>query len=87
MILELKPEQQKILEQAIQGGMTQEEVLDQAFAIIQAQHEMDGWFAENHDEIVAHIEQGYAEAQRGELLDPDEVRRMLQERRETRETA
>lgn len=87
MILELNPEQQKILELEIQSGRTQDEILDQVFAIIQAQHSMDDWFTENHEEIAAHIEEGYAQAQRGELLDPDEVRKMLQERRQNRKTA
>jgi predicted transcriptional regulator len=87
MIVELKPEHQKILEQEILSGRTQEEVLDQAFAIIQAQHDMDDWLIENREEIAAQIEEGYAQAERGELLDPDQVRQMLQERRQNRKTA
>jgi hypothetical protein len=58
MILELKPEQQEILEMAVQSGMSQEEVLDQAFAIIREQHEIDDWMLANRKEIAAQIEQG-----------------------------
>jgi predicted transcriptional regulator len=87
MILELKPEQQEILEMAVQSGMSQEEVLDQAFAIIREQHEIDDWMLANRKEIAAQIEQGYAEAMRGELMTPEEVRRILQQRRQDRQTA
>jgi predicted transcriptional regulator len=87
MILELKPEQQEILEMAVQSGMSQEEVLDQAFAIIREQHEIDDWMLANRKEIAAQIEQGYAEAMRGELMTPEEVRRLLQQRRQDRQTA
>jgi predicted transcriptional regulator len=87
MILELKPEQEQILELATRSGMSREEVLDQAFAIIREQHELDDWMLANRDEIVAHIEQGYAEARRGELMTPEEVKRVLQQRRQERKTA
>ena len=36
MILELKPAQQRVLDRAAQSGMSPEEVLDQAFAVIRA---------------------------------------------------
>ena len=36
--------------------------------------EEDDWMAENRDEISALIEQGWHEAQRGELIDGDTVR-------------
>jgi len=87
MILELKPEQQRILELATQSGMTQEEVVERAFEIIRDQHGLDELFATNREEIAAHIEQGYAEALRGELLEPDEVKRILLKRRQERKTA
>ena len=38
MILELKPEQQKVLDRAAQSGMSPEDVLDQAFAVIHEQY-------------------------------------------------
>jgi hypothetical protein len=43
MILELKPEQQKVLDRAAQSGMTPEDVLDQAFAVIGEQYRNDDW--------------------------------------------
>ena len=87
MILELNPEQEQILELATRSGMSQEEVLDQAFTIIRQQHEMDEWMLANGDEITAQIELGYAEALRGELMTPEEVKRVLHQRRQERKTA
>jgi predicted transcriptional regulator len=87
MILELKPEQQEILEMATRSGMSQEEVLDQAFAIIREQHEMDEWMLANREEIAAHIEEGFAQAERGELIPDYEVKRILEERRRHRDIA
>jgi len=78
MILELKPEQQQILEMATRSGMTQEEVLDQAFAIIREQHELDDWLLANREEVSAHIEEGYAQAEGGELFSEEQVRRELE---------
>ena len=37
MIVELKPEQQKVLDRAVQSGMSPDEGLDQAFAVIHQQ--------------------------------------------------
>jgi predicted transcriptional regulator len=40
--------------------------------------------AEHRSEIAAKIEQGYAAAQRGDLIDSDEVRSKLQQRKRAR---
>ena len=42
-------------------------------------HEQDIWLAQNRSEIARKIEEGYAAAERGDLLDPDEVRSKLNE--------
>jgi predicted transcriptional regulator len=87
MILELKPEQIEILELAKRSGMSQEEVVDRAFAVIREQLEMDEWMLANRDQITAQIEEGYAQAQRGELIDGEEVVRILREDRAQRQKA
>jgi predicted transcriptional regulator len=87
MIIELKPEQEQILELATRSGMSREQVLDQAFAVIREQHEMDEWMLANREEIAAHIEEGFAQAERGELIPDYEVKRILQERRRQRDIA
>ena len=37
-------------------------------------HEQEAWLAANRSEINSKIEEGYPAAQRGELIDGDEVR-------------
>jgi predicted transcriptional regulator len=85
MILELKPEQQKVLERAARSGMSAEEVLDQAFAVIHEQFRNEDWMLANREAIAAQIAEGFAQAEKGELLDPDQVSRLLQDRRAARQ--
>jgi predicted transcriptional regulator len=40
-------------------------------------HEQEAWLAEHRIEIESKIDEGYAAAQRGELLESDEVRSKL----------
>lgn len=87
MDLKLKPEQERLLERLAGSGLDSEEVLDQAFAIIQQQHENLGWMLEEREAIAAHIAEGFAQAQRGELINPEEAIRMLEDRRTKRHIA
>jgi predicted transcriptional regulator len=87
VILELKPEQQKILDRAARSGMSPEEVLDQAFAVIHQQYENEDWMLADKEAIAAKIETGFAQAERGELIDADQAIQILQQRRAQRRTA
>lgn len=87
MMIELKPEQQRILERAVQSGMSPQEVLDQAFAVIEGQFLDQEWLLAERDAIQAQIERGFAQAERGELTDGDEAVRILRERRAKRNVA
>jgi len=87
MILELKPEQQRVLDRAAKSGMSPEDVLDQAFAVIRDQFGNDDWLAADKDGVAAGIEEGFAQAERGELVDGDQAAQMLQERRAKRRIA
>jgi hypothetical protein len=87
MILEIKPEQKKILDRAAKSGMSPDEVLDQAFAIIQEQHRNGDWMRADKDAIAAQIEEGYGQAIRGELLNADDAIRVLHNRRAKRQIA
>ena len=87
MILELKPEHQEVLARAAKSGMSPEEVLDQAFAVIDEQYRNDVWLMADKSEITAQIEEGFAQARRGELVDAEEAVQILQERRAKRQTA
>jgi predicted transcriptional regulator len=87
MILELKPEQQKVLDRAARSGMSPEEVLDQAFAVIHEQYRNEEWMQAEREVIAAHIAQGFAQAERGELTDGEEALRALRDRRSAKRIA
>ena len=87
MILELKPEQKRILDRAAQSGMSPDEVLDQAFAVIQEQYRNEDWMLGSKEAIAAHIAEGFAQAERGELVDAEQAIRLLEERRAKRRIA
>jgi len=87
MILEIKPAQQALLDRAALSGMSPEDVLDQAFAVIQEQYRNDDWMLADREAIAAQIAEGFAQAERGELVDADEALRILQYRRSKRRIA
>ena len=84
-MLELKPDQQQLLDRAALSGMSAEEVLEQAFAVVREQYREANWL--RSDAVTAQIEEGFAQAQRGELLDSGEAQRILAERRQHRQIA
>jgi predicted transcriptional regulator len=86
MVFDLKPEQQRVIDLAVGSGAYQNpgEVLDQAFEIIREQLDLEDWMLERREAISAHIETGFAQAERGELIDGDAALQMLRERRAER---
>ena len=84
MIVELKPEQEKVLERAARSGMSPEELLDQAFAVIHEQQTNGEWMLKQNEAVAAHIAEGFAQAERGDLVDADEAARILRDRRAKR---
>jgi predicted transcriptional regulator len=87
MILEIKPEQQQILNRAAQSGMSPEEVIDQAFAVIHEQFQKADWMLADKDAIAAHVEEGFAQSERGELADADQAIQILRDGRSKRRIA
>jgi predicted transcriptional regulator len=87
MVLELKPAQQAILDRAARSGMSPEEVLDQAFAIIHEQYRNEDWLLADKEKIAAQIEEGFQQAVQGELVDTEQAIRILQDRRSNRRIA
>jgi len=87
MILELKPEQKKVLDRAARSGMSPEEVLDQAFAVIHEQYRNDDWLMANKKSFAAQIDEGFAQAERGELIEGEQTIQILHERRASRRIA
>src|SRR5437016_5648665 len=86
MTIDLKPEQQRVIDLALQSGAYQNpsEVLDQAFEIIREQLHLEDWMAEQREALAVHIAKGFAQAERGELMDGDAAIAMLRQRRAER---
>jgi predicted transcriptional regulator len=61
--------------------MSPEDLLDQAFAVIQEQHQNQDWLLAEKPRIAAQIEEGFAQSERGELVDGDQAAKILEERR------
>jgi Arc/MetJ-type ribon-helix-helix transcriptional regulator len=83
MTVELKPEHQRMVDLAIQSGVYHDssELLDQAFEIIREQLEREDWLAEQREAVAAKIATGFAQAERGELMDGEEAIEMMRQRR------
>lgn len=87
MMVELKPEQQQLLDRAARSGMSAEEVLDQAFAVIREQYRDDDWMHEEHEAISAQIAEGYVQSEQGALMNPESAMGILRKRRAKRQIA
>ena len=83
MAIELKPEHQQVIDSAIRSGAYHDpdEVLDQAFEIIRVQLSSENWLKEQREAVAAKIALGFAQAERGELMDGDVAVEMLRQRR------
>lgn len=86
MTIDLKPEQQRVIELALRSGAYQSagEVLDQAFEIIREQLDLEDWMLGQREEVAAHVAAGFGQAERGELIDGDAVVEILRKRRAER---
>jgi antitoxin ParD1/3/4 len=80
MKIQLRPELEQLIRQDVQRGpyQTVDEFVEHAVSLL---HEQEAWLAKHGNEIRDKIEQGYAAAQRGELVDSDQVRSRLDERK------
>jgi putative addiction module CopG family antidote len=80
MNIRLRPELENLIEADVQRGPYQsvDEFVERAVSLL---HEQEMWLAEHRTEVGAKIEEGYAAAQRGALLDSDSVRRLMDERK------
>ncbi len=76
MTITLRPEHERLIAEALRSGayLSADEVIGRAFELLQ---EQEALLAEKR----AKIEEGYAAAQRGELIDADQVRARLQEKK------
>jgi Arc/MetJ-type ribon-helix-helix transcriptional regulator len=87
MTIDLKPEQQRVIDLAIRSGAYRDpdEVLEQAFEIIREQLDLDDWMLGQKEQVAAHIAAGFAQAEGGELVDGDAVVGILRKRRAERQ--
>ena len=78
--------QQRVIDLAVESGAYQNpsEVLDQAFEIIREQLDLEGWMFDQRETIAAHVEQGFLQAERGELTDGNVALEILRQRRSER---
>lgn len=76
MNIRLRPELADLVKQDVERG-AYSSVNDFVEHAVSMLHEQEAWMAANRSDIGAKIAEGYAAAQRGELLDPDEVRSRL----------
>jgi putative addiction module CopG family antidote len=83
MEIRLRPELEELIKQDVQRGPyeTVDEFVEQAVSML---HEQEAWLAANRGEIQTRIAEGYASAQRGELMSPDEARSRLAELKRAR---
>jgi Arc/MetJ-type ribon-helix-helix transcriptional regulator len=74
-----RPELEKLVEEDVQRGpyQTADEFVERAVVLL---HEQESWLAENRAEIRAKIGEGCAAAERGELIDSEEVHRSMDEK-------
>jgi len=86
MTIDLNPEQQRLIDRAVQSGAFRNpgEVLTQALEILREQLDLDDWIPEQREAIAAHIATGFDQAERGELTDGDTAVEMLRQRRAAR---
>lgn len=78
----LRPELEQWIREDVQRGAyrTLDEYVEHAVSLL---HEQEQWLAENRAEISRKIDEGLASAGRGELSDPEEVRRSMTARKRT----
>jgi putative addiction module CopG family antidote len=83
MEIRLRPELEAVIRQDVQSGayQTVDEYIEHAISML---HEQEAWLAAHRAEIESKIAEGYAAAQRGELLEPKEVRSRLAELKRSR---
>jgi len=76
MPITLQPEHERLIAEALRSGPYQnpDEVIQQALELLRA---WDAWLAESR----ARIDEGYAAAQRGELIDAGQVRVQMEEKK------
>ena len=82
MQVNVPPDLEDLIQKRLSGGgySSVEDVLRRA---LEAQDAEESWTDEERAALSSHIEQGYLQAERGELIDGEQVRREIQAMKET----
>ena len=80
MTIRLKAEIEALIESDVQRGSyrSSDDFVEDA---VRQLHDQEEWMAQNRAQISVDIEDGYASAQRGELLTPEEVLDRLEQQK------
>jgi antitoxin ParD1/3/4 len=80
MTINLRPELEDLIQQDVDRGpyRSVDEFVERAVRML---HEQEEWLSANRTDISARIDEGYAAAQRGELIGSDQVRAQLEEKK------
>jgi putative addiction module CopG family antidote len=81
MTIHLKPELEALIQQDVQRGpyQTADEFVERA---VQMLHDQEQWLADDREDIAAKVEAGYASAERGDLIDAEQVRTGMNQRKQ-----
>lgn len=79
MNVRIRPDLEKLIQEDVERGPygSVDEYVEEAVSLL---HQQEQWLAQNRAEIKAKIEEGYAQAKRGQLLEADEVRQATRDR-------
>jgi antitoxin ParD1/3/4 len=82
MTIHLTPELEQLIQKDVERRpcQTLDEFVERA---VQMLHKQEDWLSANKAEISAKVEEGFAAAQRGELIDGDQVRTEMEEKKRT----
>jgi len=80
MIITLRPDQEKLIAEAIEKGIYRDtnEVNGRALEMLRFEEE---WLSEQKEEIVDKLERAFAQSERGEVYSPEESRADMAKRK------
>jgi putative addiction module CopG family antidote len=80
MTITLRPEHEKVVQQAIQSGAYQspEEVIERALEVLRSE---DTWLLDHKDEIAEKIDRAFGQYERGEFFSAEESRADMEKRK------
>jgi putative addiction module CopG family antidote len=80
MTITLRPEHEKVVEEAIQSGAyrSPEEVIERALEVLRSE---DTWLLDHKDEIAEKIDRAFGQYERGEFFSAEESRADMEKRK------